>query len=100
LFSFNSAENSYSIGGVFVAVIACNYPDQTDCELAGALIRDYLKPDADGKFGANAQEKRQGKLYKYAKNGMPGIGAEKVKDLRDHPTHCEELWMRKQSVKH
>lgn len=72
------------------------YPDQTDCELAGALIRDYLKPDAGGKFGANVQEKRQGELYKYARNGVLGFGAEKVKDLRDHPTPCEELWRRKQ----
>lgn len=79
-----------------LALRMSEYPDQTDCELAGALIRDYLKPDANGKLGACVQERRQGELYKYAKNGMLGIGAEKVKDLRDHPTPCEELWMRKQ----
>jgi hypothetical protein len=70
-------------------------PEQTDCELAGALVREYLKPDAQGKLGAWVRERRQGELYKYAKDGLLGVGAEKVKDLRDHPTPCEELWKRK-----
>jgi hypothetical protein len=81
-----------------LALRMSEYPDQTDCELAGALIRDYLKPDADGKFGVSVQKKRQGELYNYAKNGLLGFGSEKVKDLRDHPTPCEELWRRKQMV--
>ncbi len=60
---------------------------------------EYLKPDANGKTGTWAQEKRRGELYKYSKDGVLGIGAEKAKDLREHPTPCEELWKRKQKAK-
>ena len=74
-------------------------PEQTDCELAGALVREYLKPDAQGKFGGWVRAKRRNELYKYAKYGVLGIGAEKVKDLRDHSSPCEELWKRKMKTK-
>jgi hypothetical protein len=70
-------------------------PEQTDCELAGTLLREYLKPDAQGKLGAFVRKRRRGELFEYAKDGVMGVGAETVKDLRDHPTPCEELWKRK-----
>ncbi len=75
------------------------FPDQTDCEFAGVLVREYLKPDGDGNLGTWVQEKRRGELYKFAKDGVFGVGAEKVKDLRDHPAPCEELWKRKMKGK-
>jgi hypothetical protein len=83
-----------------LALRISEFPDQTDCEFAGILVREYLKPDANGKIGTWVQEKRRGELYKYAKDGVLGVGAEKAKDLRDHPTPCEELWKRKQKTKH
>jgi hypothetical protein len=45
------------------------------------------------------REKRRNELYKYAKDGVFGVGAEKANALRDHPTPCEELWKRKQKLK-
>ena len=35
----------------------------------------------------------------YSKDGVFGVGAEKAKDLRDHPAPCEELWKRKELAK-
>ncbi len=58
------------------------------------IVKDYLKPNAKGKFGANAQRQTRLKLMDYAKTGFFGLGEEKVPFFRDHPSPCEELWQR------
>jgi len=82
-----------------LALRVVEFLDQTDCEFAGVLVREYLKPDASGRIGTWVQEKRRGELNKYSKDGFWGVGAEKAKDIREHPAPCEELWKRKQQKK-
>ena len=69
---------------------------QTESEFVAALLRDYLKPDAKGQYGAWASMNRRRQLMDYANDGTWGFGGEKVSDIRDHPAPCEELWRRKQ----
>jgi hypothetical protein len=78
-----------------LALRADEAEEQTECEFVDALVREYLKPDTQGYLGGWVRERRQAELYKHAKDGVLGVGAEKVKDLRDHPRPCEELWRRK-----
>jgi len=68
---------------------------QTESEFVASLIRDYLKPDDKGQHGSWAIKNRKRQLMDYAAEGKWGFGAEKVPDIRDHPTPCEELWKRK-----
>ncbi|WP_295443096.1 hypothetical protein [uncultured Thiodictyon sp.] len=69
--------------------------DQPECTFIGALLRDYLRADAQGRIGASAIWHRQRQLMDYAQAGHFGIGGEKATVLRDHPTPCAELWRRK-----
>jgi hypothetical protein len=71
-------------------------PDGTETALLGALLRDYLKPDAAGLFGGNVRKRRRIELLDYARKGRLGLGAEKAADMAGHPAPCEELWKRKQ----
>jgi hypothetical protein len=68
---------------------------QTESEFVASLIRDYLKPDDKGQHGSWVIKNRKRQLMDYAAEGKWGFGAEKVPDIRDHPTPCEELWKRK-----
>jgi hypothetical protein len=68
---------------------------QTESEFVASLIRDYLKQDDKGQHGSWAIKNRKRQLMDYADEGKWGFGAEKVHDIRDHPTPCEELWKRK-----
>lgn len=68
---------------------------QTESEFVAALMQDYLKPDANGKFGSWASKNRRRQLMDYAAEGKWGIGGEKISDIRDHPTPNQELWIRK-----
>lgn len=72
---------------------------QTESEFVAYLLRDYLKPDANGHFGGWASKNRRRQLMDYAEEGKWGFGAEKASDIRDHPTPCKELWMRKMKLK-
>ena len=69
---------------------------QTESEFIAALIRDYTKPDSKGVYGSWASKNRRRQLMDYAAEGKWGFGAEKVSDIRDHPSPCQELWKRKQ----
>ncbi|MFZ4703620.1 MAG: hypothetical protein ACOYMG_26555 [Candidatus Methylumidiphilus sp.] len=66
----------------------------SESEFVATLIKDYLKPDANGKLGTCAQNQRRLQLMDYAKTGLFGLGEEKVPFFRDHPAPCEELWKR------
>ncbi|MEI7866586.1 MAG: DEAD/DEAH box helicase family protein [Candidatus Methylumidiphilus sp.] len=66
----------------------------SESEFVATLIKDYLKPDANGKLGTWAQNQRRLQLMDYAKTGLFGLGEEKVPFFRDHPAPCEELWKR------
>jgi hypothetical protein len=66
----------------------------TEALFVEAIIKDYLKPDAAGKYGARAQNQWRLKLMEYAKTGFLGIGEEKVSYFVNHPKPCEELWKR------
>ena len=68
---------------------------QTECEFVAALMRDYLKPDANGQLGSWPTRNRRSELMDYPTGGRFGFGAEKVSALRAHPAPCEELWKRK-----
>ena len=70
----------------------------TDSEFVAALLRDYLRPDAHGHYGAWARKRRQRDLMDYAREAILGFGAEKAVDIRDHPTPCTELWRRRQKT--
>ena len=72
---------------------------QTESEFVAALIRDYLKPDAKGLHGSWPIKNRKRQLMDYAAEGKWGFGAEKVSEIRDHPSPCEELWKRKKTSK-
>lgn len=72
---------------------------QTESEFVASLIRDYLRPDDKGQHGSWAIKDRKRQLMDYAAEGKWGFGGEKVSDIRDHPTPCEELWCRKQESK-
>jgi len=67
---------------------------QTEAAFIGALIKDYLKPDATGALGSWARERRRFQLMDYARKGLLGLGAEKAAAIKGHPTPCEELWQR------
>ena len=67
----------------------------TETGWVAALIRDYLQPDDNGEHGTWPRRNRRLQLMDYAEQGKWGFGAEKVSDIRDHPTPCEELWKRK-----
>lgn len=71
---------------------------QTESEFVAALLRDYLQPDSKGQHGSWAGKNRRRQLMDYASEGKWGFGGEKVSDIRDHPTPCEELWKRKRST--
>lgn len=73
--------------------------NQTESEFIAALLRDYLKPDATDLYGQWPRKKRQRQLMDYATKGKWGFGAEKVPDIRDHPTPIAELWKRKKQEK-
>ncbi len=68
--------------------------DQPDCEYIGALLGDYLRPNAAGEFGTWAVKERRGQLLEHARDGLLGLGGEKAAAIRDHPTPCEELFRR------
>ena len=70
--------------------------NQPDAEFIGALLADYLQPDADGQLGAAAIRRRRQQLMDYAISGRFGFGAETAAALRDHPAPREALWTRKQ----
>lgn len=69
---------------------------QTESEFVAALMRDYLRPDVKGQYGAWTSKNRRRLLMDYAAEGKWGFGGEKATDLRSHRTPCEELWKRKQ----
>jgi hypothetical protein len=70
-------------------------PTQPESEFVATLLRDYLKPDAGGRHGVCAGRNRRLQLMDYAAEGKWGFGGERVPDIRDHPSPCEELWKRK-----
>ncbi|HYN78070.1 MAG TPA: hypothetical protein VES73_09795 [Lamprocystis sp. (in: g-proteobacteria)] len=72
--------------------------NQPDAEFIGALLADYLQPDAAGQLGTAAIKRRRQQLMDYAIAGRFGFGAETVVALRDHPAPCEALWTRKQKA--
>ena len=65
-----------------------------ESEFVAGIIKDYLKPDAKGAYGAYPQAQARLKLMDYARTGFFGLGEEKVPFFRDHPSPCEELWKR------
>jgi len=67
----------------------------TETAWVADLIRDYLQPDGQGEHGTWPRKNRRLQLMDYAVQGKWGFGAEKIADIRDHPTPCEELWKRK-----
>ncbi len=80
--------------------LALRYQENThsESEFVAAVVGDYLRPDATGHHGVWASKNRRGQLMDYASDGKWGFGGEKVSEIRDHPTPCEELWERKQKA--
>jgi len=72
---------------------------QTESEFVASLIRDYLRPDDKGQHGNWPIKNRKCQLMDYAAESKWGFGAEKVSNIRDHPSPCEELWKRKKKSK-
>ncbi|EXI68860.1 MAG: hypothetical protein AW08_00682 [Candidatus Accumulibacter adjunctus] len=70
----------------------------SESDFVAAVVGDYLKPDAAGHYGAWVSKNRRRQLMDYASVGKWGLGGEKVPDIREHPTPCEELWKRKQKA--
>jgi hypothetical protein len=87
----------FSPSGEMEHDLALRYDEysQTESEFVASLIRDYLKPDDKGQHGSWVIKNRKRQLMDYAAEGKWGFGAEKVPDIRDHSTPCEELWKRK-----
>lgn len=81
--------------------LALRYEDrcETESEFVASLMRDFLKLDVDNQYGNWFIKNRKRQLMDYAVEGRWGFGAEKVSDIRDHPTPCEELWKRRNKIK-
>jgi hypothetical protein len=71
----------------------------SESDFVAAVVGDYLRPDATGHHGVWASKNRRRQLMDYASDGKWGFGGEKVSEIRDHPTPCEELWKRKKMPK-
>jgi hypothetical protein len=93
---FNNGANLSPLGE-FEYDLALRHEEntKTESEFVADLIRDYVKPDSNGAYGSWSSKNRRRQLMDYAAEGKWGFGAEKVSDIRDHPSPCEELWKRK-----
>jgi hypothetical protein len=71
---------------------------RSETEFVAELLRDYLRPDSQGRYGVQARERRRGQLLNYTHEGLMGFGVEKATTIRDLPNPCEELWKRKNQL--
>jgi len=64
----------------------------SESEFVAAVICYYLRPDSKGHHGAWASKNRRRQLMDYTSDGKWRFGGEKVSDIRDHGTPCEDSW--------